>query len=458
MDFLYIIFWITLLYCSYKLKNDFVLWARMAFGIASDNAKTAGVSDRSEIEKTESSNANSDIVSFNRWRRILNCGWLIVAAIIAIPLIFSCNSRSSFSSEFIGNLNSFFKYERQISEIIMFLLGNIAVFSPIIAVCLLDSLTRRAIKKAFDVWQAVGSQRNELYQFGFPSDNSLKRTFNYSILVVFLAFLVLTIFIVSSAVLGYLVLSDIHRNYLEKTIFHFGFIPVLILKTIAAWFLVCLTTMGLWQYRAVEMKNAIALAKSTPDDLLEVKCVCWETVKIFFLLGILSFLITASFDNADNILETLTSPFVYALNILIITFNLSGSYPSCYVVYMLLLAELIFFVFELMIGLSILRFLYRKVVPSLPTRKGETLSSVLITAMVMFLFTTVLSLIVNRVLTPDLYDLVYLSRFLIRSLSCLFISLSGLVSIRLQSLTQKPKTLQNALAIALSLVVIALPF
>ncbi len=458
MDFLYIIFWITLLYYSYKLKNDFILLARMAFGIASDNAKTAGVSDRSEIEKTESSNANSDIVSFNRWRRILNCGWLIVAAIIAIPLIFSFNSRSSFSSGFIGNLNSFFKYERQISEIIMFLLGNIAVFSPIIAVCLLGSLTRRAIKKAFDVWQAVGSQRNELYQFGFPSDNSLKRTFNYSILVVFLAFLVLTIFIVSSAVLGYLVLSDIHRNYLEKTIFHFGFIPVLILKTIAAWFLVCLTTMGLWQYLAVEMKNAIALSKSTPDDLLEVKCVCWETVKIFFLLGILSFLITASFDNADNILETLTSPFVYALNILIITFNLSGSYPSCYVVYMLLLAELIFFVFELMIGLSILRFLYRKVVPSLPTRKGETLSSVLITAMVMFLFTTVLSLIVNRVLTPDLYDLVYLSRFLIRSLSCLFISLSGLVSIRLQSLTQKPKTLQNALAIALSLVVIALPF
>ena len=109
MDFLYIIFWITLLYCSYKLKNDFVLLARMAFGIASDNAKTAGVSDRSEIEKTESSDANSDIVSFNRWRRILNCGWLIVAAIIAIPLIFSFNSRSSFSSGFIGNLSSFFQ-------------------------------------------------------------------------------------------------------------------------------------------------------------------------------------------------------------------------------------------------------------------------------------------------------------------------------------------------------------
>lgn len=80
------------------------------------------------------------------------------------------------------------------------------------------------------------------------------------------------------------------------------------------------------------------------------------------------------------------------------------------------------------------------------------------TAMVIFLFTTVRSLITNRVLTPDRYDLVYLSRFLTRILSCLFISISGLVSIRLQSLTQKPKTLRNALAIALTLVIIALPF
>ncbi len=459
MNELFILFLIAILYYSCKLKNDFILLARMAFGIAANDSEQ--VSESNEAVENDPANSSSDAVRFERWRRVLNWGWRMAAVIIVLSLgwlfyiLFSSN-KPLFNS-FLDI--SFFDYKRQIMECVWWILfDKLAPLVPIIAVCIVGSLTRRSIKKTLDVWQAVGSQRNELYQFGFPSDNSLKRTFYNSILVAFLAFLALTIFIVSSAVLGYLVLSDIHRNYLEKTIFHFGFIPVLILKTIAAWFLVCLTTMGLWQYRAVEMKNAIALAKSTPDDLSGVKCVCWETVKIFVLLGILSFLITASFDNADNILETLTSPFVYALNILIIAFNLSASYPSYYVVYMYSFAELIFFVLELMIGLSVLRFLYRKIVPSLPTRKGETLSSVLMTAMVIFLFTTVRSLITNRVLTPDRYDLVYLSRFLIRSLSCLFISLSGLVSIRLQSLTQKPKTLQNALAIALALVVIALPF
>ena len=218
----------------------------MAFGIASDNAKTAGVSDCSEIEKTESSDANSDIVSFNRWRRILNCGWLIIAAIIAIPLIFTFNSRSSFSSGFIGNLSSFFKYERQISEIIMFLLGNIAVFSPIIAVCLLGSLTRRAIKKAFDVWQAVSGQKNELYQFGFPSANSLKRTFYNSILIVGLIFIAIIAFLIGAFSLYHL--GNLNGwNYQSKYLLYYeGLFPAITIKSMMAWFLGCLVCKGLW--------------------------------------------------------------------------------------------------------------------------------------------------------------------------------------------------------------------
>ena len=84
MDFLYIIFWITLLYCSYKLKNDFVLLARMAFGIAANDSEQ--VSESNETVENEPANSSSDAVRFERWRRVLNWGWRMAAVIIVLSL------------------------------------------------------------------------------------------------------------------------------------------------------------------------------------------------------------------------------------------------------------------------------------------------------------------------------------------------------------------------------------
>ena len=447
MDFLYIIFWITLLYCSYKLKNDFVLLARMAFGITSDNAKTAGVSDRSEIEKTESSDANSDIVSFNRWRRILNCGWLIVAAIIAIPLIFSFNSRSSFSSEFIGNLSSFFKYERQISEIIMFLLGNIAVFSPIIAVCLLGSLTRRAIKKAFDVWQAVGSQRNELYQFGFPSDNRLKRTFYNSILIVGLIFIAIIAFLIGAFSLYHL--GNLNGwNYQSKYLLYYeGLFPAIAIKSMMAWFLVCLVCKGLWQFRAVEMKNALIQSKMTTIDSSIIKTDRFESAKnillaCFLLLLFCNPVYTPFFEIVTRFLSSHGSikinNIIYGYIGLPITF------------FQLLILSL-----QILFGFAILKYLFQTLFKSDSKRKGEPLSTFFMVFTVLWGLFNVLGMYNDRY-TPEPMGVGY--AFLSLFVFNIIYAIIGLICVRLQVVSQKPRKILNALAIALALLVIALPF
>ena len=445
MDFLYIIFWITLLYCSYKLKNDFVLLARMAFGIASDNAKTAGVSDRSEMEKTESSDANSDIVSFNRWRRILNCSWLIVAAIIAIPLIFSFNSRSSFSSGFIGNLNSFFKYERQLSEVIMLLLGDIAVFSPIIAVCLLGSLTRRAIKKAFDVWQAVGSQRNELYQFGFPSDNSLKRTFYNSILIVGLIFIAIIAFLIGAFSLYHL--GNLNGwNYQSKYLLYYeGLFPAIAIKSMMAWFLGCLVCKGLWQFRAVEMKNAVIQSTITTVDPSIIKTGRFESAKNILLACFLLLLFC----------NPVYTPFFEIVTRFLPSYGSINNIIYGYLGLSITFFQLLLISFQILFGCAILKYLFQTLFKSESKRKGEPLSTFFMVFTVLWILFNVLGMYNDRY-TPEPMGVGY--AFLSLFVFNIIYAIIGLICVRLQVVSQKPRKVLNALAIALALVVIALPF
>ena len=447
MDFLYIIFWITLLYCSYKLKNDFVLLARMAFGIASDNAKTASVSDCSEIEKTESSDANSDIASFNRWRRILNCGWLIAAAIIAIPLIFSFNSRSSLSSAFFRNLSSYFDYERQISEVIMFLLGNIAVFSPIIAVCLLGSLTRRSIKKAFDVWQAVCGQKNELYQFGFPSDNSLKRTFYNSILIVGLIFIAIIAFLIGAFSL-YHVGNLNGWNYQSKYLLYYeGLFPAIAIKSMMAWFLGCLVCKGLWQFRVVEMKKAVIQSTITTVDPSIIKTGRFETAKnillvLFLLLLFCNPVYTPFFEIVTRFLSPHGS---IKIN------NIIYSYLGLPITFF----QLLLISLQILFGYGILKYLFQTLSKSESKRKGEPLSTLFMVFTVLWGLFNVLEMYEDRYTSEPMgVGYAFLSLFVFN----IIYAIIGLICVRLQVVSQKPRKILNALAIALSLVVIALPF
>ena len=93
-------------------------------------------------------------------------------------------------------------------------------------------------------------------------------------------------------------------------------------------------------------------------------------------------------------------------------------------------------------------------------RKGEPLSTVLIAITVLELVFMIIVIYGARLFSDipaggSIVNIVYL---LYRFGFSFFYSVVGLICIRLQLLSQKPRKVLNALAIALALVIIALPF
>ena len=240
MIVLFVIFLIILLNYSYKLKEDFVLLARILFGVESDVSKSA--SDSNENVENELADVKRDLSSFERWRRVLDGFWLTGAIIIVLAfcLFFGFQTQNSLMDA------PGFSFELLMEP--MYLLFVLAPpLLPILGVCVLGRYSHRAIQKAADVWRIVGSQRNELYQYGFPSDESLKQTFYKSLLLWGLVFIALTAFLIGA----FLIEADKYAVYCT------GYVPVIALKCMAGWLVGCLTVTGLWKNRVNEMEKAI---------------------------------------------------------------------------------------------------------------------------------------------------------------------------------------------------------
>ncbi|MBQ3351591.1 MAG: hypothetical protein IJG38_14445 [Thermoguttaceae bacterium] len=439
MIVLFVIFLIILLNYSYKLKEDFVLLARILFGVESDVSKSA--SDSNENVENELADVKRDLSSFERWRRVLDGFWLTGAIIIVLAfcLFFGFQTQNSLMDA------PGFSFELLMEP--MYLLFVLAPpLLPILGVCVLGRYSHRAIQKAADVWRIVGSQRNELYQYGFPSDESLKRTFYNSILAVGLVFIALTAFLIGAFLL------DVDKY----SIYSIGYVPVLALKFMAGWLLACLMVTGLWKNRVNDMEKALA-----QSDLFVVslrkneKVENRKNVLILVYLALLFFGI--GWVMPDPVLMGIDGLLKQFLNADSISAN--GETISFY------FTTIINVIFDVVFVLSFLIFLHQIYMPSDfsssdSKRKGEPLSTVLIAVTVLELIFLIIVIFGVRLFADipvggGIINVVYL---LYRFGFSFFYSIVGLICIHLQLLSQKPRKALNALAIALTLVVIALPF
>ena len=439
MIVLFVIFLIILLNYSYKLKEDFILLARILFGVESDVSKSA--SESNEAAENGLANASPDAARFERWRRVLDGFWIIAAIIIVLSfcLFFGFQTQNSLMK------GPGFSFELLMEP--MYLLFVLAPpLLPILGVCVLGRYSHRAIQKAADVWRIVGSQRNELHQYGFPSDESLKRTFYNSILAVGLVFIALTAFLIGAFLLD----AD------KYAIYSIGYVPVLALKFMAGWLLACLMVTGLWKKRVNEMEKALAQSDLSVVSLRKNEKI--ENRKNLYILGFLALLFFGiGWIMSDPVLMGINGLLKQFLNADNICAN--GETISFYS------STIINVIFDVILVLSFLIFLHQIYVPSDfsssdSMRKGEPLSTVLIAVTVLELIFLIIVIFGARLFADipaggGIINVVYL---LYRFGFSFFYSIAGLICIRLQLLSQKPRKILNALAIALALVIIALPF
>lgn len=434
MNVLFIIFLIILLNYSYKLKEDFILLARILFGVESDVSKSA--SDSNENVENELADVKRDLSSFERWQRVLDGFWLTGAIIIVLSfcLFFGFQTQNSLME------GPGFSFELLMEP--MYLLFVLAPpLLPILGVCVLGRYSHRAIQKFSVVWRAVGSQRIELYQYGFPSDECLKRTFYKSLLLWGLVFIALTAFLIGA----FLIEADKYAVYCT------GYVPVIALKCMAGWLVGCLTVTGLWKNRVNDMEKALA-----QSDLFVVSLRKNEKVENRKNVLILVYLALLFF----GIEWIMSDPVLMGINGLLKQFlNADGETISFY------FTTIISVIFDVILVLALLIFLHQICMPSDfsspdSMRKGEPLSTVLIAITVLELVFMIIVIYGARLFSDiaaggSIINIVYL---LYRLGFSFFYSVVGLICIRLQLLSQKPRKVLNALAIALTLVIIALPF
>lgn len=433
MNVLFIIFLIILLNYSYKLKEDFILLARLLFGGESDVSKLASESNETVEEPT---NAFPDTASFKRWRRILNGFWITGA--IVIVLVFCL---------FFGfqTQNSLMEAPGFSFELLMEPMYLLFVLTPpllaILGVCVLGRYSHRAIQKFSVVWRAVGGQRNELYQYGFPSDERLKQTFYKSLLLWGLVFIALTAFLIGA----FFIEADKYAVYCT------GYVPVIALKCMTGWLVGCLTVTGLWKNRVNEMEKAIAQTDLSIVSLRKNEKI--ENSKNVFILLYLALL----FFGVEWIMP---DPIFMGISGVLNQFlNANGETISFYC------TTIINVIFDVILVLAFLIFLHQICMPSDfsspdSMRKGEPLSTVLIAITVLELVFLIIVIYGARLFSDiaaggSIVNVVWL---LYRLGFSIFYSIVGLICIRLQLLSQKPRKVLNALAIALALVIIALPF
>ncbi len=438
MNVLFIIFLIILLNYSYKLKEDFILLARILFGVESDVSKSASESNET-VEKP--AHASTDAARFERWRRVLNIFWITGAIIIVLVycLFFGFQTQ-----------NSLMEAPGFSFELLMEPMYLLFVLTPpllaILGVCVLGRYSHRAIQKFSVVWRAVGGQRNELYQYGFPSDESLKRTFYNSILAVGLVFIALTAFLIGAFLL------DVDKY----AIYSIGYVPVLALKLMAGWLLACLMVTGLWKNRVNDMEKALA-----QSDLFVVSLRKNEKVENRKNVLILVYLALLFF----GIGWVMSDPVLMGIDGLLKQFLNADSISANDETISFYFTTIINVIFDVVFVLSFLIFLHQIYMPSDfsssdSKRKGEPLSTVLIAVTVLELIFLIIVIFGARLFADipaggGIINVVYL---LYRLGFSFFYSIVGLICIHLQLLSQKPRKILNALAIALALVIIALPF
>ena len=408
------------------------------FGVESDVSKSASESNETVKDPAD---ASPDAARFERWRRVLNGFWLTGAIIIVLAfcLFFGFQTQNSLM-EAPG-----FSFELLMEP--MYLLFVLAPpLFPILGVCVLGRYSHRAIQKAADVWRIVGSQRNELYQYGFPSDESLKRTFYNSILAVGLVFIALTAFLIGAFLL------DVDKY----AIYSIGYVPVLALKLMAGWLLACLMVTGLWKNRVNDMEKALA-----QSDLFVVSLRKNEKIEnrknVFILLYLALLFFGVEWIMPDPIFMGITGLLNQFLNADNIATN--GETISFYC------TTIISVIFDVILVLAFLIFLHQICMPSDfsspdSMRKGEPLSTVLIAITVLELVFMIILIYGARLFSdiPAGGSIINVVWLLYRLGFSFFYSIVGLICIRLQLLSQKPRKILNALAIALALVIIALPF
>ena len=434
MNVFFILFLIILLNYSYKLKEDFVLLARILFGVESDVSKSA--SDSNENVENKLADVKRDLSSFERWRRVLDGFWLTGAIIIVLAfcLFFGFQTQNSLME---GPGFSF--------ELLMEPMYLLFVLTPpllaILGVFVLGRYSHRAIQEFSVVWRAVGGQRNELYQYGFPSDERLKQTFYKSLLLWGLVFIALTAFLIGA----FIIEADKYAVYCT------GYVPVIALKCMAGWLVGCLTVTGLWKNRVNEMEKAIAQTDLSIVSLRKNEII--EKRKNVFILLYLALL----FFGVEWIM--LDPIFMGISGVLNQFLNANGETISFYC------TTIINVIFDVVFILSFLIFLHQIYMPSDfsssdSKRKGEPLSTVLIAVTVLELIFLIIVIFGARLFADipaggGIINVVYL---LHRFGFSFFYSIVGLICIHLQLLSQKPRKALNALAIALALVIIALPF
>ena len=433
MNVFFVLFLIILLNYSYKLKEDFILLARLLFGVETDVSKSASESNE-KVE--EPAHASMDAARFERWRRFLNVFWITAAIIIVLEfcLFFGFQSQDSLM-EAPG-----FSFELLIEP--MYLLF---VLTPpllaILGVCVLGRYSHRAIQKFSVVWRAVGSQRNELYQYGFPSDERLKQTFYKSLLLWGLVFIALTAFLIGA----FFIEAD------KYAVYSVGYVPVIALKCMAGWLVGCLTVTGLWKNCVNEMEKAIAQTDLSIVSLRKNEKI--ENRKNVFILLYLALL----FFGVEWIMS---DPILMGINGLLNQFlNAKGETISFYC------TTIINVIFDVILVLALLIFLHQIGMPSDfsssdSMRKGEPLSTVLIAITVLELVFMIIVIYGARLFSdiPAGGSIINIVWLLYRLGFSFFYSVVGLICIRLQLLSQKPRKVLNSLAIALALVIIALPF
>ena len=434
MYVLFILFLIILLNYSYKLKEDFVLLARILFGVESDVSKSA--SDSNENVENELADVKRDLSSFDRWRRVLNIFWITGAIIIVLVFCLFFGFQTQ---------NSLMEAPGFSFDLLMEPMYLLFVLTPpllaILGVCVLGRYSHRAIQKPADVWRIVGSQRNELYQYGFPSDERLKRTFYKSLLSWGLVFIALTAFLIGA----FLIEADKYAVYCT------GYVPVIALKCMAGWLVGCLTVTGLWKNRVNEMEKAIAQTDLSIVSLRKNEKI--EKRKNVFILLYLALL----FFGVEWIMP---DPIFMGISGVLSQFlNANGETISFYC------TTIINVIFDVILVLTLLIFLHQICMPSDfsspdSMRKGEPLSTVLIAITVLELSFMIIVIYGARLFSdiPAGGSIINIVWLLYRLGFSFFYSVVGLICIRLQLLSQKPRKVLNALAIALALVIIALPF
>ena len=434
MYVLFILFLIILLNYSYKLKEDFVLLARILFGVESDVSKSA--SDSNENVENELADVKRDLSSFDRWRRVLNIFWITGAIIIVLVFCLFFGFQTQ---------NSLMEAPGFSFDLLMEPMYLLFVLTPpllaILGVCVLGRYSHRAIQKFSVVWRAVGGQRNELYQYGFPSDERLKRTFYKSLLSWGLVFIALTAFLIGA----FLIEADKYAVYCT------GYVPVIALKCMAGWLVGCLTVTGLWKNRVNEMEKAIAQTDLSIVSLRKNEKI--EKRKNVFILLYLALL----FFGVEWIMP---DPIFMGISGVLNQFlNANGETISFYC------TTIINVIFDVILVLTLLIFLHQICMPSDfsspdSMRKGEPLSTVLIAITVLELSFMIIVIYGARLFSdiPAGGSIINIVWLLYRLGFSFFYSVVGLICIRLQLLSQKPRKVLNALAIALALVIIALPF